>query len=681
MRDRYERLYALPGLLYTSGSPVIIEAGALLKDNQYNSAVAQLKFKNISDSVIKAVSVKIFALDTAQRPLGEPVIFQYLDLSAKRDENFGQNVPVNLPDSGTRAFYVSVSEIVFENNEVWNGSEDVWQPLPTAVPLNDYFKDSEMTKQFKIRYGSDCSVCPVQIGDLWYCTCGKINHINEFTCYLCGKKANELFHVDLGSLAREKEERLRKEAWEKQLAEQKAAAEKAQKEAEENARRERIERERIEAERISKAKRKKVMIIVAFILFAIAAFFIIRMLIYSQKYNKAEALLQEKRFEEAASIFTELGTFRDSNLKTAEVYYQHGQELLQENQFNEARIVFNKSVDNDDVQGWIKQSYYEEGKYYLSLQEYDNAISALKKANGYEDVQELLQKAYYEKGKGLLESKDYDQAISSLQQAKSYSDAASLLQQAFYERGKGLLASKKYSQARSDFEKAGQYLDAADLFQQTYYEEGISLIENKKYSEARKIFSNIKKYKDVSTQMKRTYYEEGLDLFSRRLYAEAAKAFKEGDNYSDSQSYYYYCLLKPINLNDGSMHSLSDYYGYYEKIKTEKLRTEFQSLPQIQRIEAFNGTWSMHSQSARIADSSDRMECKNGICTSYIGKYIGNMYDICYKSGDYLMHNLEFGSLYKIISDFTNNSFRSDDWHLYTGKDTSYANEVSNYYR
>ena len=34
MQQRYERLYSLPGQLYIVGSPVIVDAGALLKDNQ-----------------------------------------------------------------------------------------------------------------------------------------------------------------------------------------------------------------------------------------------------------------------------------------------------------------------------------------------------------------------------------------------------------------------------------------------------------------------------------------------------------------------------------------------------------------------------------------------------------------------------------------------------------------------
>ena len=34
MAERYTRLYSLPGNLYTPGAPIVIAAGALLKDNQ-----------------------------------------------------------------------------------------------------------------------------------------------------------------------------------------------------------------------------------------------------------------------------------------------------------------------------------------------------------------------------------------------------------------------------------------------------------------------------------------------------------------------------------------------------------------------------------------------------------------------------------------------------------------------
>ncbi len=108
MSERYSRVCTLPSNLYASGSPVVIEAGALLKDNDNGGILAQLKLKSIVPKTIKAVTVQISPLDTTNQPLGAPVIHQYLDLQVDRDTFFGHKTAVTLPDVATRGFNVSV---------------------------------------------------------------------------------------------------------------------------------------------------------------------------------------------------------------------------------------------------------------------------------------------------------------------------------------------------------------------------------------------------------------------------------------------------------------------------------------------------------------------------------------------------------------------------------------------
>ena len=59
MSSRYSRLFTLPGNLYTEGSPVLIAAGALLKDNNTDKVLAQLKFRNISNKAISSVKIRV----------------------------------------------------------------------------------------------------------------------------------------------------------------------------------------------------------------------------------------------------------------------------------------------------------------------------------------------------------------------------------------------------------------------------------------------------------------------------------------------------------------------------------------------------------------------------------------------------------------------------------------------
>ena len=113
MSERYSKLFSLPENLYTTGAPVVIAAGALLKDNQSGNVLAQLKLQNINSQTIKAATVQIFPMDTAGDAIDETATYQYLDLNAGRDEFFGQKTAIPLPNAATRSFSVIVTEIIF----------------------------------------------------------------------------------------------------------------------------------------------------------------------------------------------------------------------------------------------------------------------------------------------------------------------------------------------------------------------------------------------------------------------------------------------------------------------------------------------------------------------------------------------------------------------------------------
>lgn len=89
MSERYSRVFSLPELLHEPDAPVIIVAGALLRDNKDGSVLAQLKMRNIGPKAIRAVTVEIITKDSADRPLNDVVSYDYLDLNIQRDQDFG----------------------------------------------------------------------------------------------------------------------------------------------------------------------------------------------------------------------------------------------------------------------------------------------------------------------------------------------------------------------------------------------------------------------------------------------------------------------------------------------------------------------------------------------------------------------------------------------------------------
>lgn len=337
MSERYSKLFMLSTSLYAEGAPVVITAGALLKDNQTGRVLAQLKLQSISDKAIKAATVKLEPLDTIGKPLGEPVDFQYLDLNVARDMEFGQKTPIALPDAAARGFKLSVASVFFADNTAWSASGAPWEPLSVPVPLEQALGDVELAKQYRLQYGDDCKYQFAGEKDLWRCPCGALNHKSEPCCHKCQKEAAVFAALDVGKLRASRDRRLETER--QQAAEKKAA------------------------EVVRGKKRRKIAVIsCGALLIVVAALSAASMyhkhvIIPGKQYAQAEALLEAKDYEGAAAAFEALGDYKDAAQRAAhdvpyqqtEDLYQQAEDLEQEGQTAQAAIAFGKLGDHRDA--------------------------------------------------------------------------------------------------------------------------------------------------------------------------------------------------------------------------------------------------------------------------------------------------------------------------------------------
>lgn len=233
MSERYLKLFSLEENLYIPGSPVLIAAGALLKDTQTGKILGQLKLQSISDQPIKAATVELIPLDTVGNPLGEPVSYQYLDLEITRDAYWGSQDPIRFYDPSTRAYTASVKEVIFSDNSIWTAPNSAWKALPAKTTLETQLDDFELATQYRMHFGMDCQYGYQTVEDLWYCPCGAINHQGESVCHACQKDRNEL-GVDWDLLRKEAAERVAQ----KRAEEEALAAERERKLAEKKAKQE-----------------------------------------------------------------------------------------------------------------------------------------------------------------------------------------------------------------------------------------------------------------------------------------------------------------------------------------------------------------------------------------------------------------------------------------------------------
>lgn len=337
MGETYARLYSLPERLYTMGAPVVVAAGALLKDNRNGNIIVQLKIQNICSKTIKAVTLKITSIDTVGRTLGEETEYQYLDLNVKRNEFFGQQVPIIVPNEQTRSYSVKVTEAAFDDNTVWAGNE-IWEPLEKSDPIEKKIANGELARQYRIKYGKNSKYLLKQDRDLWFCTCGAINHESELSCCSCHIDRKKLEELDVDALKKECDARLEDERKERERKQAEAAVE-------------------------AKKKQKKIKMIVVGVAAAVAVAavgVVIKDNLNKKKlYNQGLALLEDGKYDDSIALLESLNGYKDSKEQIIYAEYQKAVKYEKSGEYEEALALYEELGDYEDSKEKYKEVQYK----------------------------------------------------------------------------------------------------------------------------------------------------------------------------------------------------------------------------------------------------------------------------------------------------------------------------------
>ncbi|MCM1545065.1 MAG: hypothetical protein NC110_07175 [Ruminococcus sp.] len=385
MSERYTKLFTLPENLYAEGAPVVVSAGALLKDNQTGKVLAQIKIKNISSSAIKAAKIRIAPFDTVGNPIDEAIEHEYLDLNVQRDGEFGQKTPIALSNASTRAFDVTVSEVIFSDNSIWNDGGNEWKSLSKQVNLENVLNnDRELLKQYRIEYGSNCKYEVADDMDLWHCSCGAVNRNSEANCHRCNCSYEDLKNVNLESLEEKKSIR---------LAEEKLKAQ--------------------EAEAAAKAKAKKIKKICAIVIPIVVVLIVAGSLISnyvskSNVYKEALALVEPIKFGESVEFSkwttADLDKWLDSYDKQIESIYSE-EELDNIYDIDDILKPFDQAIENLEALGGfkdsaeqVKETKYQKAIIYFAGAYFDSYLDIANTLGDYKDCADMSVFANFVKG-------------------------------------------------------------------------------------------------------------------------------------------------------------------------------------------------------------------------------------------------------------------------------------------
>lgn len=399
MAERYSRIFELPRCQYADSSPVILEAGALLKDSKSGNMLAQLKFRNVSILGIKMLRIAVIPLDAMGRELGEPVHHTYLDLTAQRDSEFGSREAISLPDSSVRSFRVRILEIGFADNSISEKVTADWKVLPSPSPLLSALGDSELVKQYQLTHGKSCQYITSRFGSLWRCSCGALNLSTEESCHICGNAFLEITEAELQELSADRDQRLEEEKAKKE------AEEKRHKEEEEEAERLRVERKAEETARHKKQLRISFAAAAAVLAVFAVIMLIKNVIIPNNQYKNARSLMDAGQYEEAIAAFEALNGYQDSasqiescRIHIKDLAYNEAIALKNAGQYEDAIAAFNALGDYSDSETQILECRYLIAVALKDSGDIVNAYHAFTDLDGYRDSSSLLKelKAPYE---------------------------------------------------------------------------------------------------------------------------------------------------------------------------------------------------------------------------------------------------------------------------------------------
>ena len=435
MSNRFEKLYSLPSPLYAPSMPVIIVAGALLKDTQTDKVLAQLKFKSVSPKAIKAVTVSLLPLDTANQPLGEKETHQILDLAANRDAEFGQKSPLYFFNNTTRAYRVIVEEVIFSDNTVWKSTGTPLADLPAQKKATDILSNNELQKQYKLEYGERAAYIADTYSDLWRCNCGAINRSDEQSCHGCGATKADILSFDTEQLKSSCHNRLEEEH------------KKAEQHLAESGRR--------------KKQAKKIGIIGGIL--AVIAFIVVTIVIPKIKiqkdFSRAISLLDDGYYSSAEHILDRLDDVDSLNAKK----YEHAVLFYEEGKYIPAVTLLERTHNYSDSGDYLIKStnllaenYYQQGDY----------LSCIRLCESKQTYPDAYHAACYCHAVELKDKEYYTGAIEFFEKAGNYLDSVELKHTCEigekYKQAISYMRNGGLSSAIAIFEEIGSYESSSE---------------------------------------------------------------------------------------------------------------------------------------------------------------------------------------------------------------------------
>lgn len=211
-------------------------------------------------------------------------------------------------------------------------------------------------------------------------------------------------------------------------------------------------------------------------------------------YAKAENCLASGDYDSAAIFFSYAGTYKDSQVRTLEVFYKSGEQHEKNKDYDSAIYSYSMAGDYSDAREKYKECNYKQGELYMLNKQYVIAAEYFAFAETYSDARTMVSECYYCYGKQQFDLNYISEAIEYLSKCRGYKDTDEILLSYYYREatfafdsfldaftsGNNNLISQWYGQATKYLGLCEGYKDSNNLL----------MVINKLYN-AKKYLENI----------------------------------------------------------------------------------------------------------------------------------------------------------------------------------------------
>ena len=562
-QQRFKAIKIIMQRAQVNNCPVAAVKTTIYKDTVTNRKVFVNEFVNNCQHTVSAITVKISCFGEGSKLLGTIKDYKYSDLNVAQAGEFGQNKLIACPTDDISSFAVTITDVELEDNYYWNekikkisSHEEVIVEMAPEVPDED-----DDTTDDNVPETTDAPVVenlPETIEDIGL---SSINISNDegtsitasFSSEVSTPADNEAIKSsDTVVETKQTEETVKEEPVKEEDAKEEPVKEEHAKEEAAELKKETqpvqsqtVEIDQYSSDENSTGKRKKVkkpmpkpvkMTMIIIVIAILAAVAIISIKKYKQisDYNRGTAFFTNGQYENAVTVFSRLGNYKNSQAMLTEAKGKYADSLKSEGRYEEAINVYKELSGKDNE---ITECYNEWIAVLIEAGDLEKAEKLLDNSDVSFD-EEYTVIINYNKALKLYEAKDYRGTIDLLKDSKKYQDSDKIVSDSYYQLGVISDGNADYKTALDMFLNAGQYKDAQKLVEKEKYQLARAEFENQSYEQAIKMFEEIPEYEDSKEWIKHSCYMLASKYFNSLNYEEAKEYFQKAEDYQDAEERY-----------------------------------------------------------------------------------------------------------------------------------------------